>query len=259
MVVICGPSDRLAVDFCRAATAHGRRAERWTCAEAASRLTIARAGCRATVRPHVPLLLRYAEMPWQSPTAEQRFHFSEMWSLVWAAAAITSATVINRPGSQGLIAAVSPSSAVLRRRAHVRSDECEVFASHEPKPRGPSHEWWLQPLRPGSPTEPGDGSEATSPVRAGHIPEELVARSVTVVGGAVFPASDQSASRDGRLHRLSREVCSALGLLFASVTWGVTPTGEAVRLGRVSPCPTLEDVGPAWPEIARSLLDLLEG
>ncbi len=60
------------------------------------------------------------------------------------------------------------------------------------------------------------------------------------------------------LERRSLDIVAALGLIFATVTWGVDPDLAAVRLARVDPYPRADQVLPVWSECLPPLLEFLQ-
>jgi hypothetical protein len=226
----------------------GWRVERLTIEEAAGRFTIRRDGQGVTVDPPLPIFLRppRAASPWLD--GEAQFHHAERCGLVWAAAALTPAPVVNRPGPHGFVGLFSPSGAVLRARAGVAANGEEVYSCRLPV-QASSAGWWVESQRDRS-AAPLGAHDADGPFRSGPVPSGVSVAMTAVVGARAWPVT----GRTRRLLSASVDVCRRLGLGFGTVTWRLAEQG-APFLVRVNPRPALLEVGDAWPSVASALLE----
>jgi hypothetical protein len=226
LLIIADARDSLADDFGAIAAAGGRPVDRLGYPEAAQHLTVRRSGSRASVQPEAAIFLRPPLGTNRWLTRERQFHQAEIFSLVWAAAALTAAPVVNRPDAHGLGSRSRASAAVLRWRAGITPNRPEV-ASNDPArvedaPRGPL---------------------------------ERTIVSVTVAGGRGFMAGEFAVDR--RMPKRAQDVCAALGVAFATVTWRLSDDQSDMELARVNQCPVLAEIGDAWPCVAAALLEEL--
>jgi hypothetical protein len=188
--------------------------------------------------------------PWADPEAQ--FHYAEICALVWAAAALSAAPVINRPDAFGLVGRCSSSSSVLRRRARHEVGGIEVFASALPEPSGPADEWWIEPqvVRMAMPWTPRD--TRVGPFRAGQVRPGFELKSIIVVGNQTFGGAVSHGVLD--IAGSSVEICRTLGITFACVTWRCYGREGTPVLVQVSPQPSLTDIGDLWNDVVSDLL-----
>ena len=125
VLVIADKDDRLAGALWAAAVERGLSADWWPYREAALRFSVSRRNGAVTVDPGVPIFLRPPPAPSVWLDRESQFHHAEIVSLVWAAAALTQAPVINRPGVLGFAGRADALAAVTRRRAGVHAATLE--------------------------------------------------------------------------------------------------------------------------------------
>lgn len=247
--MIADATDTFVGAFAAFAVADGWDAERLNYAEAAQRFSIARNGSVVRVTPASPLLLRLpaAVGAWASPEAQ--FHHAEICSVVWAAAALTAAPVINRPDTYGFLSRATSCATVLRRRTGQRTGGVEIYSNALPAPPVPETEWWAEPYNSRSPAPWTPQDLRKGPFRAGHVRPGFVLHTVVVAAGVAFDETSPTDVLDA-----SVRVCRELGLKFALVTWRhYRNTGETI-LVRVSPQPTLDQVGPYFNAVADRLL-----
>jgi len=127
-IVIGHAKDMFAADLAAALTYHGVEACHLDYMAAAQLLTITIDSIRTKVSPTCPLVIR-------SPAhdsvncSDARFHFGECVSTVWAAAALTEATVVGRPSAMGFGGRCTPSGLVTERRGGIFNGRPEVFLS----------------------------------------------------------------------------------------------------------------------------------
>ena len=207
------------------------------------------------VEPAMPMFVRLPASlsPWAD--REAQFHYAEICSLVWAAAALSASQVINRPDAFGLAGRCSSSSTVLRRRARHEIGGTEVFASALPEPSGPSDEWWVEPqvARMAMPWTSRDAR--SGPFRAGQVRPGFELRAVIVVGDQAFSGAVSGGVFD--IAGSSVEICRTLDITFARVTWRCYAHEETPVLVQVNPQPSLADIGDLWSDVVSHLLSEL--
>lgn len=255
LLLIAEPRDRVADELARAAAGRGIEAERLTYPEAALRMTVARRGTEVRVEPRAPIFLRppAAASLWL-PRVSQ-FHHQEVRTLVWAAAALTQAAVVNRPDSHGFASRAFGASAVLRNRAAVAENPVEVFSSGPPTVGDPQ-DWWLESQASGQVFALTGDVPDRGAFRSAHVRADRHTVTATVAGRRVFVADPEADGAHG-LGARSLAVCRALGVSFAALTWRL-PDGDAgLELARIDHRPGLQQIGGAWTAVADALLEEL--
>jgi hypothetical protein len=249
--VIASSSDHLAGALVKLASEGGWSAEHLTHGEAVRDTTVEVDDAGVSVRPPTALYLR---PPFEPPPLDRdkRFLFDERLALLWAAAALNSHAVLNRPSRYGLWGRATPSARVTEHRAGYRSSRPEVFCTH------PGERQW-----PGTwAAERGDGivgpwpTQRQGPFRARPVADGEQYEAVTVVRTQAWRRSDEPLA-EFDLERRSTSIARTLRLDFAVLWWAIPPAGSAPTLARVAPTPSLDDVGRRWPEIGSALLGAL--
>jgi hypothetical protein len=222
---------------------------------AAGRLTVRREKDVATVRPVCPIFLRPPAPRPPFSTGSARFHSAEIHGLVWAAAALSDAVVINRPGRHGFGGRASGSAAVLRRRAGLPEQGQEIFASHASLVTAVPNEagWWLERRRSRTAAPPADVSADSGPYRGGRIPTGSEAFVACVVGTQVYITPETGHALEERIRHDSVRVAGELGLTFATLAWRRTASADPC-LGRVNPWPSLAELGQHWASVRSALV-----
>lgn len=255
LLIVAEPSDELADGLEEYARKQAVQVARADHRAAAGRLTVRRGQGSTMVEPACPMFIRLPVPPPSGSSQQALFHQAEIRSLVWAAAALTTARVINRPGSHGFGGRISGSTSVLRHRAGLPEREPEVFASHASAVLAPPGEsdWWFQHQR-SRVTSPADAVVSDrGPYRAGRIPADSQALVACVTGRRVFILGEVSRAEGKRIRQLSRQAAEALGLTFTTMAWRLAGSA-APELGRVNPCPSLAELGDSWAPIRAALL-----
>jgi hypothetical protein len=162
---------------------------------------------------------------------------------------LTDAEVVNRPNAWGFSGRVAGSSEVTRRRAGIRGVEMatEAFSSHCPEV---DDRWWLERQADRELMPWSVSLDERGPYRSGRVEPGAQAVVVAVVGDTACVVDDSPSGVD--LRDRSREVCAALGLTFALLTWRWDPGRGHAELARVAH-PSLADLGSAWPLVADAL------
>jgi hypothetical protein len=251
LLIIADAPDALADDFARLARARGKAPDRLSYGQAALRLSVIRGQRGTAVAPACPIFLRlpFAAPPYSDDEAQ--FHRAEICSLVWAAAALTTAPVINRPNSYGFSGRCALSTGVLAARAGLEWRGVEVFAGQAPDPIGPADEWWLERADDRSTLPWTERGALRGPFRASRVRSGFELVVVTVVGAAPF---GEHPSVQVGLGARSVEVCKSLDVGFATVMWRWYPQGAEAEFAGVNPHPRLEEIGGSWPLVADQLV-----
>jgi hypothetical protein len=253
LLVIADDSDLLATHFASFVRQTGCSVELLNYTDASLRLSVARHGKDTCVSPNFPIFLRLPKSnPWAN--SEMQFHFAERCSLVWAAASLNILPVVNRPDSFGLSSRCSVSTTINSSRAKLDSHSLEVFASHSPAPIGPDNEWLLEQQTDRSVFAWSKEYSGVGPFRAGRVRDGFNLCSVIVVGEKVF-GDPSRLNLD--IPKISTEICRALGINFASITWRCYSCDGTVELARVNPHPNVGEIGRLWNDVATQLTALL--
>jgi hypothetical protein len=200
----------------------------------------------------VPLLLRLPLAPPAWATGETHFHRAEICSLVWGAAALTPAPVVNRPDGFGFAGRSAWSINVVRSRAGIALLEPEVVASHAPQPLGPDDEWWLERQADGAVFPWAKRRASGGPYRASRIRPDFTLHNIIVAGGQAW--GDLPANITTDLRAKSVQICAALNITFATVTWRWHAADNTGVFARLNPYPTLAEIDSFWMEVGDQLL-----
>ncbi len=100
----------------------GFKLEPLTYVQAAVHFTVCTASGSAQVLPHTPIFMRAPHYAQIRAAFDADFLTSEAIHAVWAAAALTSAPVINRPGLHALVGRFGPTRACVEHRAGLASN-----------------------------------------------------------------------------------------------------------------------------------------
>jgi hypothetical protein len=224
--------------------------------EAAARLfSISVESGTATVQPDVPMFLRMPLTVKRDYFFDESFLHGECVAALLAAATLTKSPVLNRPYKGCVSGRAVPSAGLtqLRLGMPVRSEE--VFSNTVPAPsfQVPRAFWSIQDLVTFStnawPSLPsGDG-----PYRAKWLDFEPSYEVVTVLGHEAWRSTTVKLEHLG-LESRSIELIKRLELLFAAVTWEVSPALDSAELARVDPYPSFSQVQPVWTVLGEALL-----
>jgi hypothetical protein len=180
--------------------------------------------------------------------ADQLFLRAESYAAFWAAAALSSAPVFNRPGPDGAgaqmkygeLASLFKTGARLNGEVHARSSD--LLAENGELMWGEDANFLTAPL---SQLPPG------VPVRARSLDPNALYEIVTVVANQAFPATTDRRTIDLDLAGQSLAFARRLNVHFATVTWAVTDDGA--RAIRLNPSPEAYEIRYAWAAISAAL------
>jgi len=222
---------------------------------AALRFTVEMTGSAVAVDPVVPMFIRpsawWARVP--SDDVDAVFLRSEQYATLWAAAALTTAPVLNRPrrraaSERWTAAAIT----VIDPAADARIYEVHASASSE-VPCGSEPDWWAEDAKYRV-TPLAEAAEGW-PVRARRINPDALYEIVTVVGDAGFAATrDPATSRYGLVER-SIALVHRAAFGFAAVTWAIDDHGPLPV--QLNAAPEEHEIMYAWDGIGAALAGAL--
>jgi hypothetical protein len=216
----------------------------------AARLFTVAAGEGATrVTPDIPIILRAPKMP-DSLDPDMKFQFGECMALLWAAAALTEAPVLGRPGSDGLGGACSTSAVVTEQRCGLYAGRPEVFLKGVMD--GPSDDaWWFQSPDTLAPFQAGASNAYPGPRRGRPLLRDEQYEFVLVFGQDAWSRSGVAAGEHDLL-AASVAATERLNLDFALVVWALDEGMEHANLAKITPWPHFADIQFAWtPFVSR--------
>jgi hypothetical protein len=253
--VVASTDDALAQAFVRACDRRGHSAEILDVDRAARRFTIAVDDGVVRVEPEAGLFLRIPPPPAIRPSFDEAFLSGECFAMLFAAAALGAAPVVNPPYRGSLNGRLTHSSAVTALRVGAGPVTQEVFASSVPEPpgEGPAQSWCVQDLSTfGTATWPF-ATDGGGPFRARWADADRAYEMIVVLDATAWRTSRVDL-RALRLESRSVDLVARLGLRFAVVTWAVSASLEAADVARVDPYPSLAQVRPVWPEVGEALV-----
>lgn len=254
LLVVGEPDDPVASAIVSFALSRGRRAILLNHDQAARLFTLSNGPDGAQVEPDVPMVLRPRAPPPAKATADETFLRGEAWATLWAAAALATSPVLNRPGAFGAEGRWSVSGAIIDRRAHAPGGaELHLAARGGAKPPD-SRPWAIEAT--GRPARRWRGPVTGALGRARPILEDERYERVIVLDDKAWRSSTVDLAA---LTLETRSIAAAaqLGLAFAAVTWGVGTDHAVARLARIDPYPSLEQLWPVWSDVAPALMSRL--
>ena len=182
------------------------------------------------VAPNLPMFVRASAWEHMRTTrdADELFLRAETYATFWAAAALSSAPVINRPSPSGpagqfTLTAIAAALGI----AAVRGPE--VHASGPEMINDPTDETWGENVHFQS--GPVALLPREVPLRARKVDQSALYEIVTVVGSRAFPATLDPRTEELGLTSQSVSIVQKLKLHFATVTWSIGQEGAMpVRL-----------------------------
>lgn len=235
---------------------------------AAARLfTIRIMGSSADVRPSLPMFIRPSAWWWRGEepaTSDERFLFGEQYAAVWAAAALSSAVVINRPGHIGWPGHLTPGAIRPLLGPDARAATAELHASGPERVNIDGASCGAEQSDDGSTfVSWGQNAELAEgpirdlprgvPLRARKVNPHALYEVVTVVGTRAFSATSDPRTASLDLVPRSLELVNRVAVHFASVTWAVHgATAEPVRLNTN---PHDGELRFAWGEVESALCE----
>jgi hypothetical protein len=252
--VVAHAQDRFAGALVEALGRAGQPARRLDVIAAAQALTITVGDSGADVRPAVPMVLRCPVMP-ETDDPDVRFLYGECLATLWAAAALTEAPVLGRPGVMGFGGACATSAVVTELRGGVFHGREEVFLNGAVRHQtGP--EWWFQDQSSMAVASAGQNAAYPGPQRGRPLQRDEEYELVVVLGEQVWrrttidiPGVD--------LIETSRALARRLKLDFSLVVWAISSDRKLLGLARITPWPALEDISFAWDAVIAAIIGFL--
>lgn len=245
VVVVDEADDPFGPAFAR--LARDVRVVRARSAQAARALTVTQEGTRVQVDPPCALLLRPLRDPGPQFDADQRFAWTEAFSTLWSAAALTARPVVNRPAEWGWSARLSPSAVVTQSRTGLPGAAPETYwHAMPPDPEFGYH----QNLEDWSVADDPDGIRFG---RSRALPPPRGWEQVVVVGAEAFRVS--TADLGAReVEADSVRLAARLGLEFATVSWAIPYGDGPAVLARVGSFPSLRECRPVLTGVCAALV-----
>lgn len=214
-----------------------------------------------TVHPEVPLLLRpfFSRSTPELSDGNMRFLAGERLAVLWAAAFLSRARVINRPSTTAIPGRACFEVAVDFRRSTLTSKASgPVRTSYGSRSTElPNRPLAIRNLETGI-TWLGDarkGAEESAVFARDTLGSEWYER-VTVVDRTAWSDASPVTAPLG-VQQASIRLCADLGLDFATVTWEVDPLLVKCLLVRVDPYPSISHLEPHLKAVAAALVGVL--
>jgi hypothetical protein len=210
-----------------------------------------------TVEPQIPMFVRPSAWWYEeaSTDADERFLRAEAYAAFWAAAALSPAPALNRPGRNGPAVRMTWGTlGPLTAWCGVNGDR-ETYVSGPELLQGQGLDetlWgedvmWL--------TAPVNQLRPEIPLRARKLNPHAGYEIVTVVGQRGFAATADPLSAELGLVERSIALAQKSEVAFATVTWAVDETGATPV--RLNAAPDEQEVRYVWPEVADALCEEL--
>ena len=253
VLIVSREADGVATRLRQFLEGKGRRVARLD-GPAAARLFTIRVGPDSTsVAPSIPMFVRpsawWRDAPEEDP--DDRFLRAEAYATLWAAAALSQAPVINRPGRDGPVGRLTRGAIAAIVDGHPGAPDGETYAS------GP------EVLGDGDDAVWGEDVEFLSapvanlrrgvPVRASKVNPAALYEVVAVVGGRAFAATEDPRTEHWGLAGRSLALARRAGAHFATVTWAVEEEGATPV--RLNAAPEEADLRYRWNDVADALCE----
>jgi hypothetical protein len=259
LLIVASTTDLFARAFSQKCVKLGYSVKEMNLETAAGIFSISLENGLATIEPDVRMLLRIPAPAEYDYSFDKAFLDGERFATLFAAAALSKSTVINRPYKGSLTGRCTHSTALTQLRGDMAKIQAEVFSNIYPSPDGRDEGklWCVQDLgtfhsAPWPSMPPGDG-----PYRAKWSAEPSY-EFVTVVDNKAWRATTVDLEHL-QLESTSIALVKRLELRFASVTWAISPCLQYSTLTRVDPYPPVHKVKFVWQEVSTALMELFFG
>ncbi len=250
LLLVAATHDRFAQRFRKFVTNAGKRVHLIDGLSAARLFTIRVEQETTLVTPVLPMLIRSSAW-WHEDCnhdEDEDFLRAEAYAAFWAAASLSPAPVINRPGRHGTTSYLTTGEIASICGGKYSSSVTEFHVS-DPTLIGCPQGMWGEDANYLSAPLATFGQ--TSCVRARRISDTAVYEVITVVAGDFFAATTDPRTTQFGLGERSLAVVKELGLGFATVTWSVEEN-DVVAV-RVNASPEDHEVQYAWSDISIAL------
>jgi hypothetical protein len=263
IAIVADPNDDVAIKVGLALESRGHEVVNLDGPSAARTFTTSLQEGVAQVHPKLPIFLR-ASAWWATSkeyTLDQGFLLEENYGALWAATALSSAVVVNRPRNEPRVEALGVGSihhlfgshAVAPRKvqSHARFNQAEVRANcpNRVRLKKPGQSLWGRNI---------DGLSAPLeelpfgvPLRARAFDIDEAYEIIAVVGERAFPATCDPATSELGLEGRTVKLAQLAGLQFATVWWAVSQPGALAV--RIDPNPAFEHIVYSWPDVQDAL------
>jgi hypothetical protein len=253
VLIVARNDDRVAIRMQRAFEERGRRVVSLDGPSTARLFTIRVRDNSTVVMPSVPMFVRPSA--WWCERAQLSrddiFLRDEEYATFWAAAALCSTPVINRPGRCGAVGRMTWGDIAGVLNLDIGPDSREIFASGPELIKDTDGVIWGED--PNYISAPIGNLHRTVPVRARRLNPNAQYEIVTVVGGRGFSATDDSRTLELDLVDRSIKIARQVDVHFATITWAVDQTGAAPI--RLNAAPEESELRYAWHEVANALCE----
>ena len=256
VLLIARQDDEVAHELCGLLKKRGKVALILDGVSAARLFTVRSHGAVVTVSPQVPLFLRPSA--WWTDTVvvddDERFLRTESYSTLWAAAALSAAPVLNRPSERGLNGLMTGVAGNDEHNLDCGGSRPEIFASRSGELCEPDGLWGedLGTYRRG----PVRTLDPNSPIRARNVDATALYEVIAVVGERGFASTDDPRTNTLALVQRSVAIAKGIGLMFATITWAIGQSGDAM-LARINHGPTSAELQYSWSEVGEALCEEL--
>ncbi|GLW08067.1 hypothetical protein Misp01_31970 [Microtetraspora sp. NBRC 13810] len=257
LLIVADPADEVAAEVAGYVGEHGRTALVVDVFDAAQLFTVSVRDGVAEVEPDRPLLLRLPSPPSPRISFDAEFQYNECLAQLWAAAALMTSPVVNRPSAYPAGGRTSPSAALTELRADEEQGGVEVFTSKYPVPGTPEGErLWVEDLGTLRTSPWPERPAGAGPYRARWSDADPAFEMVVVLSGRAWRCTTADLGHLG-LEERSVAVAAALDLDLAAIVWRVTEDAGRARLVNVEPFPGLEQLRMVWLGFGPRLLEVL--
>jgi hypothetical protein len=253
-MVVASPRDRFATALVDALRAAGRQARQVDVTTAARSFTVTVGDRGSEVSPALPMVIRCPVAP-ELDDPDERFLYGECLAALWAAASLSAAPVLGRPGAMGFAGACASSAVVTELRGGMFRGRAEVFLNGSMQyPAGDG--WWFRDQANLAVVSAAQHAAYPGPRRGRPVQPDEEYELVAVLHDQAWRRTE-IALPGTDLAALSVTLARQLGLDFALVVWAVSPQRGLLGLARITPWPALDDVGFAWDAIVPAIMRFL--
>lgn len=213
---------------------------------------------RSQVAPQVPMFLRPFEISQERSNRECAFAIDEALAALYSAAALTRATVINRPTNNGYLSPVFLSSVVTELRLGIPVENKEIFARHVHRPAlfDNTLTYSVRDEHIGSVADGSLPVTTAGPFRTRIERAYDRLEAFIVLGSDSWACSDASAQHSDLANDSVRCIARS-GLVFGTVFWAVRDNPYNARFAGLDPFPHWDYMRFVWARLGPCLVEYL--
>jgi hypothetical protein len=213
---------------------------------------------QAFVTPDIPMILRMSPPAAVRASFDDSFQYGECLATLWAAAALSKSTVINRPTANSIWGRTSYSSVLTKLNAGAIEEQVEIFSSQAPTPpsKQVNKEWYLQDLVTYNTTPYPEIPKGEGPYRARWSEPDPAYEIVVVLDDKAWRCTNISLEHL-ELEEKSIFLVRNLDLIFGAVIWNISEDLTDTTIARIDSFPLMEQLQFVWPALAPALLEVL--